>query len=190
MGIKVVNIETERLLLRKYVMADLEDYIEYRSNPKYHEFLPGKPRDNKEEYRESLEEFIKNYDKSKDPTMTWAIVLKAENKVVGSVSVEDFWQEQKLCEIGWGVNVDYHGRGIAFEATSELINYLFSNYDLHRIQAFVWSGNEASRALALKLGFTHEGTARQARFKNGKFIDILNFGLSKNEWEKMNYRKK
>ena len=84
-------------------MQDLDDYVEYRSNPKYHEFLPGKPRANKEEYRKGLEKLVKGYNKHKEPEMTWAIVLKKENKVVGSVSVEDVFEEHKLCEIGWGI---------------------------------------------------------------------------------------
>lgn len=190
MRIEVVNLETKRLLLRKYVMEDLDAYVDYRSNPKYHEFLPGGPKKDKEEYRKSLEKFIKGYDKKKDPEMTWAVVLKSENKVVGSVSVESLNEPHKLCEIGWGVNVNYHRQGIAFEATSALINHLFTNYDLHRIQAFIWQDNKASEALAHKLGFTHEGTDRQARLKNGKFLDILNFGLLRSEWKKLNYYKK
>ncbi len=189
MKIKIDNIETERLLLRKYVMDDLDDYVEYRSNSKYYEFLPGEPKKNNDEYKKSLEKFVKGYNKRKEPEMTWAIVLKQENKVVGSISVEKFNEQHKLCEIGWGVSVNYHRKGIAYEAAVALINHLFTNYDLNRIQAFIWQGNKASEALAIKLGFTHEGTNRQARLKNGKFLDILNFGLLRNEWKNLKYNK-
>ena len=182
MKIEVCNLETERLLLRKLNMSDLEDYIEFRSNADLHKFLSTKPKDNVKDYKKSLKSIVKNYI-SKAPRLIWAIVLKRDDKLVGTISIENYLVAHKLCEIGWSVNVNYQGKGIASEAGQALINHLFSNCDVNRIHASIWQGNESSKKLALKLGFTHEGTDRQARFKNGKFLDVLNFGLLKTEWE-------
>lgn len=182
MELRVNNIETSRLLLRRYKKSDINDYVEFRANEKLHNFLPTKVR-TLLDYDKSLNKIIRGYNKKNNPTLTWAIELKDEHKIVGSVSVEDVFLEHKLCEIGWAVNVNYWGKGIAYEASRALVDYLFLNFDFNRIQAFIWQGNEASKKLALKLGFTWEGTDRQARIKNGKVLDVWNFGLLRKEWK-------
>lgn len=181
--IKVEPIETQRLMLRRYKMTDLADFVGYRANEKLHEFLPSKVRENSSGYKKSLADFVKNYNNEKRPTMTWAIALKDSNKVIGSVSVESYEEQNKCVEIGWALSVKYQHKGYAFEACKALIDYLFEKYDLNRIQAFVWEGNEASRKLAKKLGFTHEGTNRAYKLKGDKYFDVLNFGLLKSEWQ-------
>ena len=185
MKIEVCNLETERLLLRKLNIGDLDDYIEFRGNKKLHTFLSTKPKDKVNDYKKSLRSIIKSYN-SKTPRLIWAIVLKDEKKLVGTISIENYLVAHKSCELGWSVNVNYQGRGIASEAGHTLINHVFGNYDINRIYASIWKGNEASERLALKLGFSHEGTERQARFKNGEFLDVLNFGLLRSEWESLN----
>lgn len=183
MELKVIKIETERLILRRYKKTDLPAYIEFRANEKLHTFLPTKVRPDIDGYAGSLNKIIKRYNYKTNPALTWAIELKKEHKIVGSVSVEQVLTEHKLCEIGWAINVNYQHQGIAYEASRALVDYLFTNFDFNRIQAFIWEGNIPSKNLALKLGFTWEGTDRKARIKNGKYLDIWNFGLLRQEWK-------
>ncbi|MBQ2864608.1 MAG: N-acetyltransferase [Clostridia bacterium] len=182
MNFQINKLETQNLILRKLTMQDLSDYIEFRQNEQLHKFLPTVPKSNSE-YQTSLKTRVENYNNLKNPTLTWGIELKSEHKLVGSVTIEDVLSEHKLCEIGWAVNVNYQGKGIATEALTEIISYIFSNSKVNRIQAFIWQGNSASIKLAKKLGFKHEGTDRKARLKNGQFLDVLNFGLLRSEWE-------
>ena len=183
MRIEILSIESQRLFMRKYRMTDLEDYIEYRGNEALHEFLPTVAREDKSGYKPRLKQIIKGYNHKTDPTMTWAITLKSSNKVIGSVSVERVSERNKCVEVGWALSVKYQHHGYAFEAVKAIIEYLFLNYDINRIEAFIWNGNEASRKLAKRLGFTHEGTNREEKFKNGKYFDVLNMGLLRREFE-------
>ena len=43
--------------------------------------------------------------------------------------------------------------------------------------------NEASKTLCERLGFVHEGTARQAQFVDGEYVDVERYGLLVDEWE-------
>jgi RimJ/RimL family protein N-acetyltransferase len=43
--------------------------------------------------------------------------------------------------------------------------------------------NDASRTLCERLGFVHEGTARQAQFADGEYVDVERYGLLVDEWE-------
>ena len=77
---------------------------------------------------------------------------------------------------------EHREHGLATEAMSLLLDYAFDERRLHRIEAEVFEGNEASRNLLTRLGFVHEGTARDARFTGGAFEDAHQYGLLAHEW--------
>lgn len=179
--IRIDTIATERLVLKKLKIDDLDDYFEWRSQEEYHNFLPSKPK-SKEEYKKTIESIVTGYENEEHPTLMWGMFLN--DKLIGSVSIEDWSLTHKYCEIGWGLNPKFQKKGFALEAVSEVIKFIFNVLDMNRIAAYVWEGNEQSCTLAKKLGFVHEGTDRKARFKNNKFLDVYCFGLLKEEWEK------
>jgi len=64
------------------------------------------------------------------------------------------------------------GKGVATEAVNLLVNYLFETKRVNRIRLVIHPDNLASRKLAEKCGFKHEGTARGAWYNNGKHQDV------------------
>jgi ribosomal-protein-alanine N-acetyltransferase len=68
------------------------------------------------------------------------------------------------------------------EAVSELLAYGFSVLDLNKIRALVVPDNIASAKLLERLKFQQEGVMRQAQFVNGKYDDLIAFGLLREEW--------
>lgn len=60
----VENLTTERLELKKITIKDLNDYIEWKSQHAYHEYLPSNPK-SKEEYEESINSIIEGYETKK-----------------------------------------------------------------------------------------------------------------------------
>lgn len=177
---QIQDIKTERLELKKISMKDFDDYVEWRSQTEYHKFLPSQPK-TKKEYKKSLKKAIKDYKNKKEPTLMWGIFYN--KKLIGSVTIEDWNLTHRYCELGWGLNPNSQRQGFAKEACEAAIAYIFNVLNMNRIAAFVWEGNEQSKALAEKLGFVHEGTDRKARFKNGKFLDVYCLGLLKDEWK-------
>jgi RimJ/RimL family protein N-acetyltransferase len=57
---------------------------------------------------------------------------------------------------------EQRGKGVATEAVNLLVRYLFETKRMNRIRLVIHPGNRASRRLAEKCGFQHEGTARGA----------------------------
>lgn len=55
--------------------------------------------------------------------------------------------------------------------------------NLHRLEAEVIETNSASIKLIEKFGFKKEGVLREAKFQNGKFIDIYRYGLLRSEYK-------
>lgn len=149
-----IEIHTERLILREWNINDLDDLFEYASNPDVGPRAGWNPHPDKEESLKILNRFIEG-------KKTFAIVYKENKKVIGSLGVEFYGQEDKLTEfdgyqgrsIGYILSKDYWGKGLMPEAVKALIDYLFNkcNYD------FLLSGhfdfNDRSKRVQEKCGF-------------------------------------
>jgi ribosomal-protein-alanine N-acetyltransferase len=72
-------------------------------------------------------------------------------------------------------------KGIMPEVLPEMIKHLFNTWKLHRLEAVVETGNEASSKLLVKLGFVREGILREAEVKNGKRITLHMYSLLKTD---------
>jgi RimJ/RimL family protein N-acetyltransferase len=81
------------------------------------------------------------------------------------------WQARR-CDTGFWVRKSAQGRGIATEATNALLRYAFGALGMQRVGLTHSAGNEASRRIAGKLGFSFEGTQQAANpLPGGKFAD-------------------
>ncbi|WP_022888724.1 GNAT family N-acetyltransferase [Agromyces italicus] len=81
-------------------------------------------------------------------------------------------------ELSYQLYGDAHaGHGYTTEAVQLLVDYLFASKKQHRIQLVIVPDNAASRRIAEKCGFTHEGRLRGAFFNAGTNHDVDLFGL-------------
>lgn len=69
------------------------------------------------------------------------------------------------------------------DETAHLIDHGFREHRLHRTSATLMAENDASRRLCERLGFVHEGTARETQFTDGGFVDAERYGLLEREWD-------
>ena len=143
-------IETERLILRRYVQTDLQDLYEYLSDEEVVKYEPYKPMNMEKakeelEWRCSSEEMI-------------AVELKENKKLIGNVYLgkRDF----DSLEIGYVFNRKYWGHGYAKESCNALIAEAFSK-GIHRIFAECDSNNPNSWKLLEALGFVREAHLKQ-----------------------------
>ena len=149
-----IQIETERLILRAFKQSDIDDFYEYASVEGVGEMAGWKHHETKDETQEILDLFILE-DK------TFAIVLKENNKVIGSLGVEKYGMEEKLTEffeyqgreIGYVLSKDYWGKGIMPEALNAIIEYLFNELDLDFLTCGYLEFNNQSKRVQEKCGF-------------------------------------
>ena len=147
-------IETERLILRPFEQSDLDDFYEYASVEGVGEMAGWKHHENKEKSQSILDLFITE-DK------TFAIVLKENNKVIGSLGVEEYGMEQALSEffdyqgreIGYVLSKDYWGKGLMPEAVKAVIDYLFNVQKLDFLTCGYYEFNNQSKKVQEKCGF-------------------------------------
>ncbi len=108
-------------------------------------------------------------------------------KIAGSIGVVHFVKDHKKCEIGYWLREDIQGRGIMTKICASFIHHLFKTKDLNRIEILVAGGNQKSRNVPLRLGFSSEGILRQSLLMYGKYFDVELFALLKNDWERGEY---
>jgi ribosomal-protein-alanine N-acetyltransferase len=89
-----------------------------------------------------------------------------------------------IFELGYFIKPEYWGHGFGTEMSEAFIDFLFQNYNIHKIVASCNSNNQSSEHVMKKLGMTYEGRLRKVRFKNGMWVDETKYGLLREEWVK------
>ena len=148
------QLETERLILRAFKPTDLADFYEYASVEGVGEMAGWQHHESIEKSAEILERFI-GEDK------TFALVLKENNKVIGSLGIEKYGLEDKLTEfndyngreIGYVLAKPYWGKGIMPEAVSAVIGYLFNELKFDFLLCGYYDFNAQSKRVQEKCAF-------------------------------------
>jgi len=82
-----------------------------------------------------------------------------------------------IAEIGYLILPEYWGKGYGTLIAKELINVCFNRLNLHKVTASCNIDNIGSWKIMEKVGMKKEGTFEAQRFKNGKFVNELKYGL-------------
>jgi len=101
------------------------------------------------------------------------VIVAPDNEILGHV--EFFKTVNYLDEYELSYQVypsEQRGKGMATEAVNLLVRYLFETKRVNRIRLVIHPDNLASRRLAEKCGFKHEGTARGAWYNKGTHQDV------------------
>jgi ribosomal-protein-alanine N-acetyltransferase len=110
-------------------------------------------------------------------TIRWAIEREGHAEMIGTVGLLRFDFEQRRAEVGYEIGRRWWGQGFAPEAAAAVVRYGFTVMGLHRIEAGVLPGNDASVRVLQKLGFVEEGTRRDYLYFKGCFHSFRWFSL-------------
>lgn len=181
-------IETDRLILRKIVKSDSADIYEYCKRYEVSRFLLWSPHRDEEytrryvAYLQTRYRFGSFYD--------WGIELKRNGKMIGTCGFTSFNTDNNSAEIGYVLNNEYWGQGIAAEAASKVIEFGFDALRLNRIEAKYMVGNERSRKVMEKIGMSFEGIARESVFVKSKYVSVGVCSILREEYENLKERQK
>ncbi|MCL1786433.1 MAG: GNAT family N-acetyltransferase [Defluviitaleaceae bacterium] len=178
-----ITIETDRLLLRAFTEADLDDFFAYASTPGVLEPAGAPLHTSIERTRMVLQSFLETKDR-------FAIVHKVDTKVIGSfglyndwINREEAYQHLKAKNIGYVLSKDYWGQGLMLEAVDAVLAYGFTTLDMDAFSIEHFIENPQSGRVIEKCGFTFvkEGTyhAKQLdkHFKERRYI------MTKQDWD-------
>ena len=175
------NIEDDWILMKQIVKEDLDDYAEINMNEELYQFKPGEPR----KTIAAVQNIIGHHERDfyKKIIINLGVYVKEDNKMVGVVEIFDFNKKVNGVTIGYTLNKEYWGRGIATRATSMLLGYLFKEIEVNRVQAFVMPQNNKSKNVLLRNKFIKEGTIRQGNYWRGRgVVDLELYSILKSEY--------
>lgn len=106
-----------------------------------------------------------------------------QGKIVGKVGFNDIDKSLKKASIGYMLDENMNGKGIMTRAVRAITAIGFERYQLNKIEIHAAVGNVKSRAIPEKLGYTEEGTIRNAEWLYDKYVDDVIYGMLREEWQ-------
>lgn len=166
------QLETTRLILRKWRKKDVNDLFDIMKNSSV--LMGGwEPHSNINITTDVLKEYI-------EADGRWAVELKASKKVIGCVGVLPDNNRGKYYAklINYVLAEDYWGNGYMSEAVSRVVKYLFEELNIDLLTAFCYPDNIKSKKVLEKCGFEYEGTIEQGckRF-DGQVFDAVIYSI-------------
>lgn len=163
-------LETGRLLLRRMLKTDYKDMYAYASRPEVTQYLLWNPHESESYTRQYLQYIQSRYRAGE--FYDWAIVLKEQNRMVGTCGFTRFMTDANSAEIGYVLHPDCWGQGIAVEAARAVLRFGFVDLHLHRIEAHYMEANLRSRRVMEKIGMQFEGVLRESLHVKGMYVSV------------------
>ncbi|MBP0969101.1 MAG: GNAT family N-acetyltransferase [Oscillospiraceae bacterium] len=176
-----VTIETERLVLRRFVPEDAPyAYRNWCSRDDVTRFLRWPTHTSVEVTEKVIGDWIENYG---DPAYyNWVIVFKEIGEPVGNISVVERDDRCELVEIGYCLGDRWWHKGIMSEALSAVIAFFFRSVGINRVEARHDANNPHSGQVMQKCGMKLEGVLRKSDWNNQGVADMCIYGLLREEY--------
>ena len=177
----IPTLQTERLTLQKLSPRDASDLFEYAHRADVTRYLTWTPHPDPAYSREYLEYLQGRY--AGGMFYDWGVRYREDGKMIGTCGFTSFNCTHDKAEVGYVLNPDYWGKGLAAEALACVIRFGFEKLHLHRIEAKFMEENVNSLRVMEKVGMTLEGYARESMFVKGRFVTVGTCAILRSEWE-------
>ncbi|HEY9102739.1 GNAT family protein [Chitinimonas sp.] len=133
--------------------------------------------------REAALDFIRASRQRQD-SLTLAIMLTVEQRHVGNISLNQIHARHRSAEFAILLgDRSAWGKGVGEEAGRLLLQHGFDALGLHRVHCGTFADNAGMIGLARKLGMREEGRRVEAAWKDGRFVDVIEFAVLRNEFK-------
>ncbi len=114
------------------------------------------------------------------------IFLRHDERMIGRIAMHSVdYGIQRSAGLSYWLDQGMTGRGLMKEAIATLTSFAFEEACLHRVWLHIINENLSSLALAGRLGFAKEGTARQSLFVNGAWRDATMFAMLEDDYDRL-----
>ncbi|MEV6597740.1 GNAT family protein [Actinoplanes sp. NPDC051346] len=175
-------IRTDRLLLRPLTENDVDSLLAYRSIPELCRYVPFPPMDRQTILDRLAGPWARTSLTDEGQSLTLGAQLAGTGQLVGDVIL--FWHSRlhRGGELGYILDPRFAGRGYATEAATALLRLAFDDLGLHRVIARIDERNEASAAVARRLGMRQEARLVHNELFKGEWSTELDFAMLADEW--------
>ena len=180
--VELMNLQTERLILRRFTHGDWMDLHEYLSDENVVKYEPYGVL--------TADDCVLEAQRRSEDEAFRAVCLE-NDKLIGNVYFKRQEPTEYLTwEIGFVFNAQYQKKGYASEACRRILRYAFEELGAHRIIGMCNPENSASRRLMERLGMRREGQLKKSAFfskaPDGKPLwhDAYQYAILEEEWFK------
>jgi len=175
----MIQLETERLILRDYKETDLDEMHRLWSDKDTMYYLDDILCHSIEDTTKYLKNGLSNADGH-----YFCITEKPSDTFIGSIgyTISETTPFGKIVHMGYMMFPKYHGRGYMTEAVKRMIDFALADDDCYRITTGCHKENEASRRVIEKSGFIREAEKIKAVYHDGEMKDRLEYAINKEQW--------
>lgn len=177
-----VELHTERLVLRRLFTEDAKAmYNNWANDPEVTKFLTWPA------YAEPsvAEDILRFWDAqySQETFYQWAIVPKDFGEPIGTISVVRVDEGIDAAEVGYCIGQKWWHKGYTSEALKAVMNFLFCEVAINRLEARHDTNNAYSGAVMKKCGMQFEGVLRNAGRNNQGIVDVAVYSMLAEEYK-------
>ena len=182
---RYIEMESERLLYRKFTGDDFSMVLDWLGNSENIQYRRGEPR-SEDQVRDYINWAISNAEAEECTNYEYAVVLKTSHLLIGSATLMNLPQEP---EIGWTLHRNFWRQGYGTEMGQALLRLGFDALNLRRMIAGCNAENQGSYKIMEAIGMRRE--ARFVKAKRGgsalghKWCDRLQYAILQEEWRAM-----
>ncbi|MCT1368015.1 GNAT family N-acetyltransferase [Rothia sp. p3-SID1597] len=155
------------------------------SLPDVYRFLPYGPFSKEEAMRKNNQRMTRTSLDTEHGGLS--LMFEYQGTAIGMVSLWTTDDQYRNAEIGWAIDPNYGGQGLASEAVTAVLDVAFGRYALHRVVARVDPRNTSSVNLALRVGMIYEGCLRKDFWHRGEWTDTLIYSILDSDIQSSNY---
>jgi len=173
-------LETKRLRMRPFTKADAQDVFAYASSAEVARYMTWEAHQTLEDTFWFIDWAQEQVDR--DQLGQWAIEYKETGKVIGSIGFSQFDAAHSCGTVGYALGVDYWNQGLTTEALCRLLQFVFLDMELNRVEAVHFIENTASGRVMEKVGMQYEGTFREKILSKDRYWDVKQYAILRRDW--------
>lgn len=176
-----VPLETDRLVLRRTVKSDIDEFFFIQLNPNIRRYL-GTNR-----LGDDLEKNRKYFDEEKYNELNyyrWTIERKEDNKILGCIYLNIHDEKARTAGIDYWIREDAWSNGYTTEASRKILNFAFDTLNINRIESCGGKDNPGTYKVMEKIGLKYEGERKEGIFYYyGGLENLVLYGITKEEYK-------
>ena len=181
-GSELPELVGTRLRLRMLTRADAQGILSVFGDPEVIRYWSSSQLKDLDEAGELIDRIHGLFERCE--LFQWGIHSRELGQIVGTCTLQHVDTTHKRAEVGIALGSPSWGHGLGPEALGLLIDFVFDELELHRLEADVDPNNARSIAMFERLGFQREGYLRERWHLLGEIQDSVLFGLLKHEWRR------
>jgi [ribosomal protein S5]-alanine N-acetyltransferase len=173
------KLETERTIIRKLNIEDLNDMYIYCSDVAVSEYTTWDTHKSLDDTKGFIDFILKAY--SNNEVAPWGIEDKNTNKLIGTCGFVYWNITHSRAELGYALSRNFWKKGIMSEVVRRIIDFGFKEMNLVRIEARCHPNNIGSAKVMEKSEMILEGILRKHLFAKDQYQDVKMYSIIKDK---------